>query len=152
MMVLSEEAEQREQVQEPRLPTAIVADDHEAARTRIREILEESGVRVLGEVAHGDLLLDEIVRIRPRLATVDIRMPGVNGLVLTQRIKQRCPDTRVFIITNYPNEYYRRASEKVGADAFIAKTEAYAGLRQAILKWFGRPTEEAENPPERPTG
>jgi len=149
-MVLGEEAEQCDQVQEPQPLTAIVADDHEGARTRIREILEELGVQVVAEVAHGDLVLDKIQQVRPRLATLDIRMPGVNGLALAQAIKQHCPDTRVFIITNYPNEYYRHASEEVGADAFIPKAEAYLGLRQAVLKWFGPFPEDGRDLPDDP--
>jgi len=117
--------------------TAIVGDDHEAARSRIREILEEMGIRVIAESTNGELLLDAVARLRPQLVTVDMRMPGLNGLIVTERVKQSHPEIRVFIVTNYPNEHYRRAAEKVGADAFIAKADAYAGLKGAIQQWRG---------------
>ncbi len=115
--------------------TAIVADDHEAARARIREILEEMGFKVVAEVANGELLLDAVERLQPRLVTVDIRMPGVNGLAATQRIKSLFPHMAVFVVTNYPNEHYRRAAEDAGADAFIPKPDAYEGLQSAVAAW-----------------
>jgi DNA-binding NarL/FixJ family response regulator len=127
------------------LVTAIVGDDHEAARSRIREILEEMGVRVVAEFSNGELLLDAVLRLRPQLVTVDIRMPGMNGLVATERIKHDCPQTRVFVVTNYPNEHYRRAAERAGADAFLAKSDAYAGLQQAIKQWFGLRSDASED-------
>jgi len=127
------------------LITAIVGDDHEAARSRIREILEEMGIKVIAEFSNGKLLLDAVLQMRPRLVTVDIRMPGLNGLVVTERIKQDCPETCVFVITNYPNEYYRRAAKKTGADAFIAKAEAYGELRKAVTHRFGPARKAAED-------
>jgi DNA-binding NarL/FixJ family response regulator len=141
----NEPTEQSDKAEASPWVTAIVGDDHEAARSRIREILEEMGIRVVAEFSNGELLLDAVLRLRPQLVTVDIRMPGMNGLVATEHIKHDCPQTRVFVVTNYPNEQYRRAAEKMGADAFLAKSDAYAGLQQAIKQWFGLRSEASED-------
>jgi len=142
MIVDMKETPQREQTPEDCAIRAIVADDHEAARTRIREMLEDMGVDVVAEIANGDLLLDAVQQYHPQLVTVDVRMPGINGLVATQLIKRSFPEIRVFVITNYPNEHYRRASENMGADAFISKPEAFKGLMEAVTMWFGAPPGE----------
>jgi len=107
-MVEASETPQTEPVSKPCRLTAVVADDHVVARTRIREILEDLGIEVVAAVSNGDHLLDAAQRLRPQFVTVDIRMPGLNGLSATQLLKRKYPETRFFVVTNYPNERYRQ--------------------------------------------
>jgi DNA-binding NarL/FixJ family response regulator len=145
-MAIEDERTVRAEEAEARIFTAIVADDHEAARSRIRELLEDRGIRVVAEFTNGELALDAVLHLRPQLVTVDIRMPGLGGLAVAERIKQECPQTRVFVVTNYPNQHYRRAAEKAGADAFIAKSEAYEGFQTALRLCFGLSRAAAKDP------
>ena len=57
----------------------------------------------------------------PDTIFTDLRLPGANGLELTQKIKAQYPDTIVVIITNYDLPEYREAAFQSGADHFISK-------------------------------
>jgi DNA-binding NarL/FixJ family response regulator len=57
----------------------------------------------------------------PDTIFMDLRLPGANGLELTQKIKAQSPDTVVVIITNYDLPEYREAAFQSGADHFLSK-------------------------------
>ena len=59
---------------------------------------------------------------------MDIRLPGVSGLVLTQKIKAAYPDIIICILTNYDTPECREAAFRYGADCFIAK-ESFNRMR-----------------------
>jgi len=119
------------------LATAVIAEPHKATRARFREILEECRLRVVAEVADGQALLDAVRRLRPELVLVAIRLPKVSGLAAAEAIKREQPDARVFVASNTPDERYRRAAERAGADAFLVKSEAYETLIDAVAQWRG---------------
>ena len=57
----------------------------------------------------------------PDTIFTDLRLPGANGLELTQKIKAQYPETVVVIITNYDLPEYRQAAFQSGADHFVSK-------------------------------
>ena len=57
----------------------------------------------------------------PHLVFVDIRLPGMNGLQLTQKIKKDFPHVRIAIVTGYDLPEYRQAASQYGADGFFLK-------------------------------
>jgi len=65
--------------------------------------------------------LQRIETLSPDTIITDLRLPGANGLELTQKIKARYPNTIVVIITNYDIPEYREAAYQSGADHFLSK-------------------------------
>jgi DNA-binding NarL/FixJ family response regulator len=63
--------------------------------------------------------------LRPSLVFMDIRLPGENGLKLTQKVKNRYPSTIVIILTGYDLPEYREASSQY-ADYFFSKDASTA--------------------------
>ncbi len=57
----------------------------------------------------------------PDLIFMDIRLPGMNGLQLTQRIKEEFPKIPIDILTGYDLPEYRQAAVQYGEDCFLAK-------------------------------
>jgi DNA-binding NarL/FixJ family response regulator len=76
---------------------------------------------VIEEAANGDEALEKIKGGPPHLIFMDIRLPGVNGLQLTQRVKKDFPDINIAILTDYDLPEYRQAAAQYGADRFYVK-------------------------------
>ena len=54
---------------------------------------------------------------------MDIMMPGLNGIQVTQNIITEYPDARIAIVTNFDDKEYRTAAKEAGAQAYILKEE-----------------------------
>jgi len=76
---------------------------------------------VIEEAANGDEALQKIKGGPPRLVFMDIRLPGVNGLQLTQKVKEEFPNINIAIMTDYDLPEYRQAAVQYGADRFFVK-------------------------------
>jgi len=73
------------------------------------------------EATNGEEALLRMEAFSPDTIFTDLRLPGENGLELTQKIKAQYPDTIVVIITNYDLPEYRQAAFQSGADHFVSK-------------------------------
>jgi CheY-like chemotaxis protein len=73
------------------------------------------------EATNGEEALQKMETLSPDTIFTDLRLPGENGLELTQRIKAKYPNTIVVIITNYDLPEYREAAYQSGADHFVSK-------------------------------
>lgn len=77
---------------------------------------------VVEEAGDGEEALQKISRTPPHLIFMDIRLPGVNGLQLTQQIKADFPKIHIAILTDYDFPEYRQAALQFGADRFLVKS------------------------------
>jgi CheY-like chemotaxis protein len=73
------------------------------------------------EATDGREALLQVENLRPNLIFMDIRLPGENGLQLTQKIKAQYPDITVIILTSYDSPEYREAAVRSGGNAYIPK-------------------------------
>ena len=113
----------------------VIADDMELIRLGLRYALEaELDLTVVGMAANGDEAVEMCYRLRPDLALLDERMPGLDGLAATQAIKQRCPAVRVIMLSPHGDLRCRVGALKAGADGWLLKnvtrTRLIATLRQ----------------------
>lgn len=101
----------------------IVEDDH-TLRKQLKEYLS-SAVPVLdiSEAKDGVEAFDEIGRRVPHIILMDIKLPGENGLQLTEKIKAKFPKTVVVIHTNYDSPEYWETAYSRGADYFLSKNK-----------------------------
>lgn len=111
----------------------LLADDHAVVRKGIRDFLEEDAqIRVLAEASDGQQAWALLAQQQPDVAVLDIRMPGLSGIELTERIKARYPKVRVLILTAYDDEPYIFALLRAGADGYVLKTASSRDLLQAV--------------------
>jgi CheY-like chemotaxis protein len=73
------------------------------------------------EAENAEKALQRIKGTPPDLIFMDIRLPGMNGLQLTQRIKREFPKIPIAILTGYDLPEYRQAAVEYGADRFFVK-------------------------------
>ena len=76
---------------------------------------------ILEEAGDGKTALQKIEEELPDLIFMDIKLPGENGLQLTEHIKKKHPQVTVVILTSYDWPEYREAAFKFGANYFIMK-------------------------------
>jgi len=69
----------------------------------------------------------------PDLIFMDIRLPGINGLQLTQKIRKDIPDINIAILTDYDLPEYRQAAIQYGADRFFVKNSFEWGDLEALV-------------------
>ena len=76
---------------------------------------------VVCEASDGIEALQKIEALKPELVFMDVRLPGDNGIQLTQKIKAKYPNTRVIILTSYDSFEYRGAAIQSGGNCYIPK-------------------------------
>jgi DNA-binding NarL/FixJ family response regulator len=111
----------------------VIADDHGIVRSGIRLLLERQGdLEVVAEAADGIEARDTVVRERPDLAILDVKMPGLTGLQATREIKAHVPETNVLILSMHDDERYLFEALKAGASGYVLKSQADTDLLDAI--------------------
>jgi DNA-binding NarL/FixJ family response regulator len=102
-----------------------VAEDHPLARQGIIQLLESAeDILVVGEAASGEaaLKLAESGPAEPDVILVDIRLPGIDGIEVTRRLRQEHPGVGVIILTAYEDPGYASEAMRAGAKAYVLKS------------------------------
>ncbi len=123
----------------------VIIDDHPAIRTGIRSALSKAGdIEVVGEAARGDDALYLIDQLRPDVALMDCRLPGIDGTKVAQMIGAHHLDTRVLALSAYTDEHYVQSMLQAGAAGYLLKEEALDTVIDAIRAvnrgevWYSR--------------
>ena len=117
----------------PKLIRIVLADDHAVVREGTRVLLErEPDLTVVGEAANGDEAIEQVGRLRPDVAILDIAMPLRNGIQATREIKRRWPQTNILVLTAYDDEEYVYAIVDAGAAGYLLKDVPAAEVIGAV--------------------
>lgn len=114
--------------------TVVIADDHELVRTGIRRLLEDLGCQVVAEVGDGEQALTEIRTHCPHIALLDVHMPALGGIEVTQKIRRFHPECRIIILTAYSDGPLPRMLLEAGIDGFLTKGCSLEEMRDAIAR------------------
>jgi DNA-binding NarL/FixJ family response regulator/class 3 adenylate cyclase len=122
---------------EPAAPSQIrvvIADDERLLRTGFRVILEdEPDLAVVGEASDGRSAVDVVLRRRPDVVLMDIRMPELDGLQAAERIlAEPGLDTSVLMLTTFDHSEYVYEALRVGASGFLLKDTPADRLLDAV--------------------
>ncbi len=104
----------------------LLADDSELILERLKEMLSSyKMIDIVGSLKNGTDTLDALRTLKPDLAIVDIKMPGLSGLEVLQRIRKEDKTIKIIILTFYSSDYYRSIALKAGADYFFNKVDEF---------------------------
>jgi DNA-binding NarL/FixJ family response regulator len=119
---------------EPAPPSVVVADDQTLVRSGFRMILGAAGIPVLAEAADGQEAVAAVLKHRPDVVLMDIRMPEMDGLEATRRILAGRPgrDSRIIILTTFDFDRYVYAALTAGASGFLLKDVSPEQLVAAV--------------------
>ncbi|MBN8884882.1 MAG: response regulator transcription factor [Rudaea sp.] len=100
----------------------VMMDDHALVRMGVRLILEKQpDMEVVGEAEDGDVGLQQIRKFKPDLALVDLHMPNVNGIEVTERVRRSKLSTRIVILTMASDAPFPRRLLEAGASGYLTK-------------------------------
>ncbi|MDY0374263.1 MAG: response regulator transcription factor [Desulfobacterium sp.] len=113
----------------------LLADDHKIVREGLRRIIEESGeMEVVAEAEDGNGAIKGALASKPDVAVIDISMPGLDGLEVTDMLKRSTPGLPVLILTMHDEEQYVIKAVEIGAMGYVTKQSAPEQLVDAIKK------------------
>jgi DNA-binding NarL/FixJ family response regulator len=107
----------------------LVVDDHAAVRASLAAFLDiDPALEVVAEAGDGRQAVELAALLKPDLVLMDVRMPVLDGIEATRRLKAARPKTRVVLISAYEEDELREAGLSAGAEAFLLK-----GIRGAEI-------------------
>jgi DNA-binding NarL/FixJ family response regulator len=145
----------------------VLVDDHPVVRGGLRALLESlPDFEVVGEAADGEAGVREVQLSRPDVVLMDIRMPGIDGLEATRRIKAYAAEVAVLVLTMFDDDDTVFGAMRAGAQGYVLKGADQAeidrairavvageaifspGVAQRVLGYFASPPPVAEPFPE----
>ena len=113
----------------------VLADDHDLARAGLRDLLsDEPSLDIVGEASDGQQAVSLCQSLKPDLVLMDVRMPVMDGLAATRRIKEAHPEIGVLMITMQEDPNYLLEALRAGAAGYILKDAPRAEVVSAVLK------------------
>jgi DNA-binding NarL/FixJ family response regulator len=119
-------------------PTVVIADDQMLVRSGFRMILSSAGIPVPAEAADGREAVAAVLKHKPDVVLMDIRMPEMDGLEATRRILAArpadgtVPGPRIIILTTFDLDQYVYAALAAGASGFLLKDVSPEHLIAAV--------------------
>ncbi|MDJ1113687.1 response regulator [Microbacterium dauci] len=111
----------------------LLVDDQELIRVGFRLVLDaEPDIEVVGEAGDGAAALSATATLRPDVVLMDVRMPGMDGIQATGRIRAEHPDVRVLVLTTFDLDEYAFGALRAGAGGFLLKDARREELVAAV--------------------
>jgi DNA-binding NarL/FixJ family response regulator len=127
----------------------IIVDDHQLIRDGLRALLSGiNDIEIITEAGSAEELLQKIRLFHADIAMIDISLPGISGIKLTEQLSVSNPGLKVLILSMHLNEEYISGALKAGAFGYLAKNTTREELITAIhavadgKKYLGREVSE----------
>ena len=111
----------------------LLADDSGLILERLEEMLSiYEQAEIVASLKNGAETLEAIRVLKPDLAIVDIKMPGLTGLEVLNEIRKEDDNIKFIILTFYSSEYYRQLALQAGADYFFNKADDFDKVSMVV--------------------
>ena len=118
-----------------------IADDKELIRNGLKMQLDsEPHIEVIGTASQGKELLEMLEAEVPDIVLMDIAMPVMDGLEATRKLKERNPEVRVIMLTDYDELPLVRKARKIQAEGYILKNVSKEDLISTIEQVYSGKT------------
>lgn len=115
--------------------TVLIADDHEVVRRGVSAYFAaQPDLSVVAECRRGEEAVREAAAHRPDVAVLDLRMPGMDGLEATRRIRLASPGTRIVVLTSFCGDDDIFPALKAGALSYLLKDVSAHELADAVRR------------------
>jgi DNA-binding NarL/FixJ family response regulator len=110
-----------------------LADDHTVMRAGLKSLVNaQADMDVVGEADNGRAALQRARELQPDVIILDVSMPDLNGIQVTERLKRTCQKVTVLVLTAHDDNGYLRQLLEVGASGYVLKKAAAEELINAI--------------------
>jgi DNA-binding NarL/FixJ family response regulator len=114
--------------------SVLIVDDHPVFLAGMRAVLDDlDDVSVVAVAGDGEEALAAVSEHAPDVVLMDLRMPGMDGLEATARIRTAHPDTRVLVLTMDEDADSVFAALRMGANGYLLKESGSDDLHRAVL-------------------
>jgi len=111
----------------------LVADDHDMFRRGLTIVLESEGdIVVVGEAPDGEVAVAKAAELAPDIILMDVRMPHLDGIAATRRIRRSFPTSRIIMLTVSDEEEDLFAAIKAGANGYLLKAVSIDQVADAV--------------------
>lgn len=114
----------------------MVVDDSRVVYAEMKKMLEDSEIEIVAFCRSGEDAVEQYGEVQPELVTMDIVMPGMDGLEACQALLEKWPDARVFMVSSMAYEDMINTAASLGAKGFLFKPftreSLLEGLRGAL--------------------
>jgi DNA-binding NarL/FixJ family response regulator len=111
----------------------LLVDDQRLMRDGLRILFElEPDLEIVGEAENGQAALDAYADLQPDVVLMDVRMPGMDGVEATWRLRERWPNARVIILTTFDDDEYVFEGLRAGARGYLLKDVSGHDLAEAV--------------------
>ena len=112
----------------------LVVDDQTLFREALTTLLEvREEVEVVSAAADGAEALELVARLRPDVVLMDLRMPVLDGVATTQRLRVEHPDVRVLVLTTFDGDDEVFPALRAGAVGYLLKDATASRLVEGVL-------------------
>jgi DNA-binding NarL/FixJ family response regulator len=120
---------------EDRAPVRVLlADDQRLVRESLGTLLGLlGGIELVATASDGEEAVALAAEHRPQVVLMDLRMPRLDGIEATRRLRERCPDVRVISLTTYADDESVLGALRAGARGYLTKDASGEEIRAAIL-------------------
>lgn len=114
----------------------MIVDDEVGIRDGLRRCIQWDlwEITIVGEAADGESAWQLALETQPDIVLTDIRMPRMDGIELSKRLKQRFPFIRIIMLTGYDDKKYLKAALDIGVKAFLVKPAGAEETIEAVLR------------------
>ena len=117
----------------------LLADDSVLMLETLQEMLSVyNKVEIVGTYKNGTDALEAMRILKPDLAIVDNKMPGLSGLEVLTEIRKENKVMKFIILTFFAQDYYRQMALKAGADYFFSKSEEFEKLSLIVAQMIDK--------------
>ena len=104
------------------MTTVLIADDHPAYRLGLAQMLDDvDDIDLVGQAAHGEEAVRLGAELAPDVVVMDLRMPDVDGIEATRRLRDDSPHTAVIVLTMFEDDNSVFAAMRAGALGYLLK-------------------------------
>lgn len=117
----------------------VVADDHPSVRIGIRRLLESApDIVIVGEASDGIQALSLVEGLLPDILLLDVEMPGMDGLQVAAKLRERQTPVQVLALSAYNDQQYTQGMLENGAVGYLTKDDAPAILLEVMRRVMDR--------------
>jgi DNA-binding NarL/FixJ family response regulator len=112
----------------------LLADDQRLVRESLGTLLGLlGGIELVAAASDGEEAVALAAELHPQVALMDLRMPRLDGIEATRRLRERCPEVRVIALTTYADDESVLGALRAGARGYLTKDASSEDIRAAIL-------------------
>lgn len=115
----------------------VIVDDHKIFRQGLRYALaDDHKLKLVGEAENGNGLLQLMEKHQPDVVLLDLKMPDMDGIEATKRIRATYPDVKILMLTTYDDEHFIIHLLELGANGYLLKNTEPDEIKKAIHTVF----------------